>query len=261
MEIREIDPDDPIFQGIRNEGISGRLNLSSFLQKREHTTYQPPVRAAPAPAPAPRPVPPPQPVTAQPPPGSTLPQVRVKVPPVPPQIDSVAISSRKYPFRPLPPPKLPEPQELDPDLEEMIRNGPPYTTSTPPKPVPTYSADAMDSAAIYGTGQGRGFQLPSFRLPSFRKPRTEQEVATIPEVREVTRTRMDWKALARLLPQVAVGIICVYFGLTSTGSYYQPASRFSGDIATVFYGYQLGTLIVIFGCFLAYDAFRKAGKI
>lgn len=281
MEIREIDPNDPVFRNLKQEGTPGRLNLTGkfampgFLQKREQVTYQPPAReksllstliireenerqitAQPAP-PEPAAVEPVKPQQA-----ATLPQVRVRVPPLPPQIDSIGVSPPKHTFRHLPTPKPKEPLKLDPELEEMIKEGPPYTARPDPQPVSvaSYAPDAMGSAAIYGTGQGGGFSLPSIRLPSFGRKKTVVDIEDVPHVREIAHP--GWQEfIKQILPQFIVGVICVYFGLTSTGSYYQPATRFAGDIATVFYGYQLGTLIAIFGCFLAYDAFRKAGKV
>jgi hypothetical protein len=61
--------------------------------------------------------------------------------------------------------------------------------------------------------------------------------------------------------QGVIGAVLIYFGLTSTGSYYMPASRFAGDLATVFYQYQIGVLLSMVGVVLIYDAIRKAGRL
>lgn len=59
--------------------------------------------------------------------------------------------------------------------------------------------------------------------------------------------------------QGACGLALVYFGITIAGSYYDPGSRFSGGYASLIYGWQLGTLGIIAGGIIIYDALlRKA---
>lgn len=53
-----------------------------------------------------------------------------------------------------------------------------------------------------------------------------------------------------------VGLGLVWFGLTSTGSYFMPASRFAGVLGEIFYTYQLGTLAAIAGAILVYDSIK-----
>lgn len=58
-----------------------------------------------------------------------------------------------------------------------------------------------------------------------------------------------------------LGIILIVFGLTTTGSYYVPSSRFGGFLATLWYGWQLGTLLAILGGILIYDAIKRTGYL
>ena len=96
---------------------------------------------------------------------------------------------------------------------------------------------------IYGTEKkpgGSSFKLPSF----FQRKEKSLIIAADPFIPE-TKTAIDWKKMSRLILQIGIGVVFVYFGLTTTGSYYEPASRVSGDLATVFYVFQFGTLLAI----------------
>jgi len=241
MEIKEIDPEEAMFLNLKQEGLSGKLQ--GFLQirnRQEHPPYHPP----------------PKPIQK------------------PSQIASVAIKPRIQPLVHLPAQLPKETIVLDDDLEDMIRAGPPYIREPviqgnaiagnaaspqmmfPPVPAPQPMAAAdLDVAEIYGTG--RGIALPKFKLPSFRR-KTPDYSDTL---REDVKPAFNWKGLILLLNQVIAGIVLVYLGLTTTGSYYQPVSRYTGQMAMVFYQYQLGVLVVIVGCFLVYHAFGRAGKL
>ena len=59
--------------------------------------------------------------------------------------------------------------------------------------------------------------------------------------------------------QEAFGLVLLYFGITIAGSYYNPGSRFAGGYADLLYGWQFGTLVMISGAIIIYDAItRKA---
>ena len=239
MEIKEIDPEEAVFLNLKQEGISGKLQ--GFLQirnRQEHPPYHPP----------------PKPIQK------------------PPQIDSVVIQPKKQVITHLPSPQPKEPVVLEPELEDMIREGPPYIREPviqehaiagniaspqmmmPPAPIPAPIAIAdLDVGEIYGTG--RGIALPKFKLPSFRKSQPVLDTPVQHEGRNLT-------GYARPVLQVLGGIILIWFGLTSTGSYFQPFTRFTGTLATVFYEYQLGTVIVMTGVLLIYHTLaRNRGKV
>lgn len=273
MPIREIDPNDPalMYGAEPTARTKSKSVLSSFIQKKDpfRMTEVKPVQE-----------PKPEPVVASVPeqivyqqvsaPQShqvrstdTLPQVRLKVPQLP---FTPLANKRPIPPSPIPEP-VPAPQPIpakepayitDPvkAAERIMQRHviPDYVWPKKPEPVaaPVNEYQYPDSADIYGTGTG-------FKLPSF----FQKEKQFIPPEEHITQpvVAVDWKSMGGLIAQVGIGIVAVWFGLTSTGSYFEPASRFSGDLATIFYGYQLGTLLTIFGCFLGYDAFRKAGKL
>ena len=66
------------------------------------------------------------------------------------------------------------------------------------------------------------------------------------------------KKIGMAMVKLAVSVILIWFGLTSTGSYFGPASgKFGGQLAQIFYQYQLGSLICMFGVVLIYDAITK----
>ena len=58
-----------------------------------------------------------------------------------------------------------------------------------------------------------------------------------------------------------IGAVMIWFGLTSTVSYFAQASRFSGWLGTVFYGFQAGTLIAMVGAILIYDSLKRSGYL
>ena len=57
------------------------------------------------------------------------------------------------------------------------------------------------------------------------------------------------------------GIILIAFGLSTTGSYYIPATRFGGGLAEFWYGWQAGNLLAIIGGIAIYDAIKRAGYL
>ena len=58
--------------------------------------------------------------------------------------------------------------------------------------------------------------------------------------------------------ELAIAGILLFFGVTLDGSYYGPASgRFTGMLATVFYQYRVGVLMMIFGGVAMCDAFKR----
>lgn len=271
MPIKEIDPNDPLFHNLKMEATTvkipgSKFAIPSFMQKREATLITPKARPIPTPVPIPVvPQPEPEPIIADPVPEpvkqvrsvDTLPQVRVKVKqswdlPMPTDIRR----------RPVPPSPIPEPAPQPVPAREAI---PEYVWPKKPEPVvtaPVSEYQQLDSADIYGTRKkpgGSGFKLPSFfqRKEKVIIPSEYQTRETITQ----SKFSIDWKKMRRLIVQVGVGVIFVYFGLTSTGSFYEPASRFSGDLATIFYVFQLGTLLTTIGCIIGYDAIRRAGKL
>lgn len=65
----------------------------------------------------------------------------------------------------------------------------------------------------------------------------------------------------RILAPAGVGLLLVWFGLTSTGSFFIPATKFGGWLAGVFYGWQAGNLMAMIGVVLIYDAIKRTGYL
>lgn len=58
--------------------------------------------------------------------------------------------------------------------------------------------------------------------------------------------------------ELAIAGLLLYFGVTLDGSYYGPASgKFAGLLATIFYSYRVGILMMIFGGIAMCDAFKR----
>lgn len=91
-------------------------------------------------------------------------------------------------------------------------------------------------------------------LPSSQRPLrvTPQEVCD----RGVLAQQYDTKVSVVCVGKVVAGLIMIFFGLTSTGSFYAPASKFGGILASIFYEWQVGTLVAIIGCILIYDSLK-----
>jgi len=264
MPIKEIDPNDPLFRNLKMEATTvkipgSKFALPTFMQKREATLITPKAKPIPVPVPVPV-VPAPEPVpepVKQVRSVDTLPQVKVKVKqswdlPMP-------TDTRR---KPVPPSPHPEPAPQPIPARSVV---PEYVWPKKPEPVivaPVSEYQQLDTADIYGTRKkpgGSGFKLPSFfqRKEKLVIPADYQVQETIIH----SKSLIDWKKMSRLILQIGIGVVFVYFGLTTTGSYYEPASRVSGDLATVFYVFQFGTLLTIIGCIIGYDAIRRAGKL
>lgn len=57
--------------------------------------------------------------------------------------------------------------------------------------------------------------------------------------------------------RIVLGVVMVGFGIYTGGSYYGPnIGKFSGDLSTLFYRYQLGMIIAFAGMIIIYDALR-----
>lgn len=66
--------------------------------------------------------------------------------------------------------------------------------------------------------------------------------------------KIPYKYAAYLAIRIAIALFLIWFGLTSTGSFYGPVSgKFGGDLAVWFYQYQLGTLLAMVGVVIGYD--------
>lgn len=69
---------------------------------------------------------------------------------------------------------------------------------------------------------------------------------------------VDTKSIKMVAIRVPVSLLLIYFGITQSGSYFGPASgRFSGALATIFYQWQLGTILAMIGLIVIYDTIRK----
>lgn len=83
------------------------------------------------------------------------------------------------------------------------------------------------------------------------------EYPAIPKPRVKLNPQEAFVQTAKVFAPAGVGLLLIWFGLTSTGSYYAPASRFGGELADIFYGWQAGTFLAMVGTVLVYDAIRR----
>jgi hypothetical protein len=60
---------------------------------------------------------------------------------------------------------------------------------------------------------------------------------------------------------VLFGLFLIWFGITSTGSYFEQSSRFSGFLASLWYGYQFGNVISTVGIIMIYDSMKRIGYL
>jgi hypothetical protein len=93
--------------------------------------------------------------------------------------------------------------------------------------------------------------IPQYVEPQEKKRRLP--TITLPKI-----DTSNSKKIGFAMVKLAVSVILIWFGLTSTGSYFGPASgKFGGQLAQIFYQFQIGTLIACIGIVLVYDAITK----
>ena len=81
----------------------------------------------------------------------------------------------------------------------------------------------------------------------------------IPEFPKLTKLSLKSKIPSIIEGVVGVGI--TWFGVYNAGSYYMTATRFGGGLADMFYTNQLGTILIVVGLILCYDAVKRAGYV
>lgn len=76
-------------------------------------------------------------------------------------------------------------------------------------------------------------------------------------VKKTKKLTSNRKKYILLGVEALAGGFLIAFGVINAGSYYEEASRMGGTLANIFYTYQLGTLFMILGAFIGYDAVRR----
>lgn len=71
----------------------------------------------------------------------------------------------------------------------------------------------------------------------------------------------DTKTIAKRLVPAIVGAFLIFIGLTTSGSYFLLSTRMFDTMATIFYTYQVGTLMAMVGAILVYDTAKKLGYL
>ena len=74
-------------------------------------------------------------------------------------------------------------------------------------------------------------------------------------------TTGDPIAIIKVVIPIFIGCAMIWFGLTTSGSYYEPESRMSGFLSQVWYIWQMGTLMAMAGTILVYDAIKRTGYL
>lgn len=57
------------------------------------------------------------------------------------------------------------------------------------------------------------------------------------------------------------GLATMAFGIFNAGSFYMTGTRMSGDLATFFYVYQIGSVLEIIGVVIAWESLKKMVSI
>jgi hypothetical protein len=101
------------------------------------------------------------------------------------------------------------------------------------------------------------------------KEYVESEPDSLFEPEAIKRKVMEKIDIKNLDPRIALkvaipcmmGIVLIWFGLTTTGSYFEQASRFGGLLSTIWYGWQLGNFLAMIGTVLIYDSIKRTGYL
>ena len=73
--------------------------------------------------------------------------------------------------------------------------------------------------------------------------------------------QIDPRMAIRIAVPILAGAGLIWFGLTTTGSFWTPATKFGGSLALIWYGYQLGNFMAMVGTILIYDAIKRTGYL
>ena len=71
----------------------------------------------------------------------------------------------------------------------------------------------------------------------------------------------DYKAFVRPAAEIVFGAGLIWFGAGFAGSAFLQATHFSGVLATIFYTYQAGTIMMIAGGICFYDGLKQTGYV
>jgi hypothetical protein len=94
-----------------------------------------------------------------------------------------------------------------------------------------------------------------FRLPGWDRsvPKVTKKRFSFPTI-----DTTNYKKFGIALLKVGIGCFLIWFGASSSGSAFGPASgKFGGQLAQVFYVYQVGMLLAMIGVIFIYDAINK----
>jgi hypothetical protein len=165
-------------------------------------------------------------------------------------------SAFTFPLKPRPTPTKPLPTPA-PEPEIV-----PHPDPLPPEREPIYIQEVpMDYPMPTPALNPQPQQVPPRQFIPFVPPQptpTAQRTITIPSVTLPTLNTTNAKKYGIALVKMAIAIVFIWFGLTSTGSFFGPASsKFAGQLAQVFYVFQVGTLLAMIGVVLAYDAISR----
>jgi hypothetical protein len=158
------------------------------------------------------------------------------------------------PLRPVPTPTKPVPAP-EPEPEIVPTPTPPAQPKYNPQVrIEEVLMEPMPAPALNSQPQ----QAPQRQFIPFTPPQptpTAQRTITLPSF---SLNRENAKKYGIALVKFSLAAVMIWIGITTTGSYFGPASgKFSGQLAQVFYQFQLGTLVACCGLILAYDAIQK----
>jgi hypothetical protein len=100
--------------------------------------------------------------------------------------------------------------------------------------------------------------VPELEGPFFEDPLVPQVVKKNKKQFDSRETLLE---TVKIFVPAGIGMLLVWLGLTTTGSYFIPASRFGGVLFEIFYLWQAGTLMAMVGAILVYDAIKRTGYL
>src|SRR5512137_896422 len=152
---------------------------------------------------------------------------------------------------PTPTPAAPAPAPIPQPIPEPIPE-PVYQPPVVQQPQPPV-VQQPQMIQISADDYARLLQQHQQPVPAYVEPQEKKRrlpTITLPKI-----DTSNSKKIGIAMVKLAVSVILIWFGLTSTGSYFGPASgKFGGQLAQIFYQYQIGSLVCMIGVVIAYDA-------
>jgi hypothetical protein len=115
---------------------------------------------------------------------------------------------------------------------------------------------------------GLGEQLSKVKKTVFQQPvkpkhkvvvvnKDIEDTVHFPTIEDLPKLKPVKKSKVLPIIEIIVGSISIIFGLINSGSLYLIATQYEGQLAATLYKYQIGSLIVMVGVVIVYDAIKR----